>query len=81
MVDHNLLEFKSILGGSDHKIKRLSSTEGECKVSSSGVLMRTGWGTQQADGVTYTGEWLEDKVTVICGYLCVCIYSHIFSYC
>ncbi|XP_075907709.1 MORN repeat-containing protein 2 isoform X2 [Nelusetta ayraudi] len=37
--------------------------EGECRVSSSGVLMRTGWGTHtSANGVTYTGAWLEDKL-------------------
>lgn len=35
-------------------------------MSSSGVLMRTGWGTHtSANGVTYTGAWLEDKVCVI----------------
>lgn len=35
-------------------------------MSSSGALMRTGWGTHtSANGVTYTGAWLEDKVCVI----------------
>lgn len=45
----------------------LSSTEGECSSSASGVMVRSGAGTHtSAGGVIYTGEWHEDKV---------CIYS------
>lgn len=39
--------------------------------------MRTGWGTHiSADGVTYTGEWLEDKVWAFC----VCVFCFLFVF-
>lgn len=45
----------------------LSSTEGECSRSASGVMMRSGAGKHtSASGVIYTGEWCEDKVCVYC---------------
>lgn len=39
--------------------------EGECCRTSDGVVIRKGSGTQtSASGVTYTGEWDNDKVCV-----------------
>ncbi|XP_056223734.1 MORN repeat-containing protein 2 [Seriola aureovittata] len=37
--------------------------EGECSRSASGALMRSGVGKHtSADGIIYTGEWLQDKM-------------------
>lgn len=53
----------------------LSSTEGECSRSASGVMMRSGAGKHtSASGVIYTGEWCEDKVC--CCLLCVYLTSY-----
>lgn len=39
--------------------------EGECSRTSDGVVIRKGSGTQtSASGLTYTGEWGNDKVCV-----------------
>ncbi|XP_065111218.1 MORN repeat-containing protein 2 isoform X2 [Paramisgurnus dabryanus] len=41
----------------------LDKYEGECYHTSDGVVIRKGFGTQtSASGVTYTGEWNNDKM-------------------
>lgn len=47
------------------------SSEGECSKTPSGVLMRGGVGKHTStDGVTYIGEWHDDKVCI-----CMCVYT------
>lgn len=53
----------------------LSSTEGECIRSARGLMVRSGSGTHtSAGGVIYTGEWLEDKVSIYCVEPCRWLY-------
>lgn len=55
------------------------SSEGECSKTPSGVLMRGGVGKHTStDGVTYIGEWHDDKVCIC---MCVCTLPPLMPVC